>query len=130
MEPDVRIEGQPTQQAVFEEFCKDQKSIRSLGVTPQEMEALSRASLLGALSSKEDVLFMLNQLREKPAVAGKKAPSMTNTLEMTENLRHTALKNLKRRDALIARHNSPVRRFFRAILGQHSLISPEDLPNE
>ena len=126
MEPDV---GQTTQQSVFKDFCNDHKSIRSLGVTPQEMEALSRASLLGALSSKEDVLFMLDQLREKPAVAEKSALAMTNTREMAENLRRTALKNLKKRDALIARRNSPVRRFFRAILGQHSLISPDDLPS-
>lgn len=129
MAPDVRIEGQATQQDVFKEFCKDQKSIRSLGVTPQEMEALSRASLLGALSSKEDVLFMLNQLREKPAVAEKSALATPTTREMAENLRRTALKNLKKHDALIARRNSPVRRFFRAILGQHSLISPDDLPS-
>ena len=129
MEPDVRIEGQATQQDVFKEFCKDRKSIRSLGVTPQEMEALSRASLLGALSSKEDVLFMLNQLREKPAVAEKSALTIANAREMAENLRRTALKNLKKRDALIARHNSPVRRFIRGILGQHSLISPDDIPS-
>jgi hypothetical protein len=128
MQPGVRIEGQTTQQDVFKEFCRDQKSISSLGVTPQEIEALSQASLLGALSSREDVLFMLNQLREKPAVTEKKALAVTNTREMAENLRRTALKNLKKRDALIARRNSPLRRFFRAILGQHSLTSPDDLP--
>jgi hypothetical protein len=125
MAPDVRIEGQTTQHDVFNEFRRDRKSIRSLGVTPQEMEALSRASLLGTLSSKEDLLFMLQQLRENPA-AEQGALTMPNTRELAENLRHSALSNLKKRDALIAKRNSPVRRFIRTILGQPSVISPDD----
>jgi hypothetical protein len=127
MAPDVRIEGQTAQQDVFKEFCRDRKSIRSLGVTPQEMEALSRASLLGTLSSKEDLLFMLKQLRENPVVAEKNALTMPNTRELAENLRHSALSNLKKRDALIAKRNSPVRRFIRTILGQPSVVSPDDI---
>jgi DNA-directed RNA polymerase specialized sigma subunit len=73
---------------------------------------------------------MLKQLREKPAVAEKRALTMPNTREMAENLRHSALKNLKKRDRLIARRNSLVRRFVRAILGQQSVISPEDLTDD
>ena len=126
MEPALGTEGQTTQHIVFKEFCQDRATIRRLGVTPEEMEALSRASLLGALSSKEDVLFMLKQLREKPAVAEKKALMMPDTRELAEKLRHSALKNLKKRDAQIARQNSLVRRFLRSILGQHSVIPPDD----
>ncbi|MGA6969990.1 MAG: hypothetical protein WBY93_00050 [Candidatus Binatus sp.] len=49
----------------FEEFCQDRKSVEALRVTAYELMALSRASLLGELTSKDDVLFMLNQIRGK-----------------------------------------------------------------
>ena len=49
----------------FEEFCRDRESVEALGVTAYELMALSRASLLGELASKDDVLFMLNQIRGK-----------------------------------------------------------------
>jgi hypothetical protein len=61
---DDQIEGQSTQPRVFEEFYGDFESIESLGVTNQELQALSRASLLGLPNSKEDVIFILGQIRE------------------------------------------------------------------
>ena len=53
------------QNKFFEEFCQDRKSVEALRVTAYELMALSRASLLGELASKDDVLFMLNQIRGK-----------------------------------------------------------------
>ena len=61
---DYQIEGQSTQGSAFEEFYGDFESIESLGVTNQELQALSRASLLGIPNSKEDVIFILRQIRE------------------------------------------------------------------
>jgi hypothetical protein len=61
---DDQIEGQSTQGSVFEEFYGDFESIESPGVTNQELQALSRASLLGIPNSKEDVNFILGQIRE------------------------------------------------------------------
>jgi hypothetical protein len=53
------------QNKFFEEFCRDRESVQALGVTAYELLALSRASLLGELASKDDLLFMLNQIRMK-----------------------------------------------------------------
>lgn len=61
---DDQIEGQSTQGSAFEEFYGDFESIESLGVTNQELQALSRASLLGIPNSREDVIFILRQIRE------------------------------------------------------------------
>jgi citrate synthase len=120
--------AQPTQNSVFKEFSEDRATIRSLGITPQEMDALSRASLLGALSCKEDVLFILEQLREKakPLAAEKIELSISNAHERTESLRNSALTNLKKHDALIAKRNNPIRRFIRTLLRQRDLIALDD----
>jgi hypothetical protein len=53
------------QNKFVEEFCQDRKSVEALRVTAYELMALSRASLLGELASKDDLLFMLNQMRGK-----------------------------------------------------------------
>src|ERR1700675_1178848 len=66
---DNRTEAQSLDDKIFEEFCADRETIAALGVTAEEFRDLSRASLLGTLTCKEDVLFMLRQIREamKPA---------------------------------------------------------------
>lgn len=113
-------QDQPT--SVFGEFCRDLESIRRLGVTNQELEALSRSSLLGTLTCKEDVLFMLRQLREKVRPTMTDA-SIADTHKMTEDLRQAALTKLYERDALIARRNNSAVGRIRLILWQaHSVI--------
>ncbi len=110
-----RTQCEPT--SVFKEFCGDLESIRSLGVTNQELEALSRASLLGTLTCKEDLLFILRHLREKVHPT-KTQVSIADSHKMTEDLRQAALTKLYERDALIARrNNSPLGR-MRLILWQ------------
>ncbi len=116
-----RTQAQPA--SVFEEFCRDRESIRSLGVTTQELEALSRASLLGALTCKEDVLFILRHLREKVHPT-KMEVSIADSHKMTEDLRHAALTKLNERDALIARRNNSAVGRIRLILRQaYSVVS-------
>ena len=48
---------------IFAEFCADRETNAALGVTAEEFQELSRASLLGTLTSKDDLLFMLRQIR-------------------------------------------------------------------
>jgi hypothetical protein len=116
-----RTQGEPA--SVFKEFCRDRESLRSLGVTTQELEALSRSSLLGTLTCKEDVLFMLRQLREKVRPTKMEA-SIADSHKMTEDLRQVALTKLYERDALIARRNNSALGRIRLILLQaHSLVS-------
>jgi hypothetical protein len=116
-----QTQDEPT--SVFKEFCGDLETIRSLGVTNQELEALSRASLLGTLTCKEDLLFILRHLREKVHPT-KMAVSIADSHKMTEDLRQVALTKLYERDALIARRNNSALGRIRLILLQaHSLVS-------
>ena len=102
-----RMQGQPSQDTVFREFCRDEATIRSLKVTEQELEALSRASLLGALTCKEDIMFILQQVRQK---LNPTAPTGlgTDAHKLTETLRQSALSKLQERDALIAKRNNSI----------------------
>src|ERR1700676_4298176 len=48
---------------VWEEFCDDHELLERLEVTPQELTALKNCVLLGELTSKQDMLFILRQIR-------------------------------------------------------------------
>ncbi len=110
---DDQIEGQSTQGRLFEEFCGDLESIESLGVTDQELDALSRASLLGIPNSKEDVIFILRQIRESMKSMEAQASDPLGSIDtpakkieepvrdfskITEAIRREALANLDDRD--------------------------------
>ena len=47
----------------WEEFANDPKFLRDNWVTPSELEALKHASLMGSVTSKEDIMFILNAIR-------------------------------------------------------------------
>src|ERR1700676_814528 len=49
---------------ILEEIRNDHDLIARLSITPQELEALSRCALLGTLTCKQDMLFILRQIRE------------------------------------------------------------------
>ena len=110
---DLQIEGQSTQGGVFEEFYGDFESIESLGVTNEELQALSRTSLLGLPNSKEDVIFILGQIRESMKsmeaqasdplgstdTPAKKIEELARDFgKITEAIRRDALANLDDRD--------------------------------
>ena len=110
---DDQIEGQSTQGSAFEEFYGDFESIESLGVTNQELQALSRASLLGIPNSKEDVIFILRQIRESMKSMEAQASDPLGSIDtpakkieepvrdfgkITEAIRREALANLDDRD--------------------------------
>ena len=57
------FDAQSTEDGVIQGFCRVHGVVERLRVTPQELQALADASLLGSLTCKEDVLFMLRQIR-------------------------------------------------------------------
>lgn len=59
------------QHAILDQIRNDHELLARLGITPQELEALSKCAFLGTLTSKEDMLFILRQIREatSPAIA-------------------------------------------------------------
>jgi hypothetical protein len=49
---------------ILDEIRSDHELIGRLKITPQELEALSKCALLGTLTCKQDMLFILRQIRE------------------------------------------------------------------
>ena len=104
-----------TQHEIIEEFRSDHEVIERLRVTPQELQALSSASLLGSLTYKQDVQFMLSQIREAREPASLQAtvppeplhvaaeniePSIPDFSEMAERIRRESLAKLNESDSL------------------------------
>lgn len=52
------------ERAILDEIRNDRELIARLKITPQELEALSKCALLGTLTCKQDMLFILRQIRE------------------------------------------------------------------
>jgi hypothetical protein len=71
--PDDQMKDQRSPQEIIEEFVGDRELIERLRVTPHEIKSLTRSSLLGSLSGRQDLLFMLRLLREGPKAT--KAPA-------------------------------------------------------
>src|SRR5208282_5535703 len=105
--------GKSSQHEIIEEFRSDHEVIERLRVTPQELQALSSASLLGSLTYKQDVQFMLSQIREAREPASLQAtvppeplhvaaeniePSIPDFSEMAERIRRESLAKLNESD--------------------------------
>src|SRR5580698_9162347 len=55
----------PSQErSILDQIRDDHELVARLSITPQELEALSKCALLGTLTSKQDMLFILRQIRE------------------------------------------------------------------
>ena len=80
--PDCQIEAQSTEGGVIEGFCRDHGIIERLQVTPQELQALSKVSLLGSLTCRQDALFVLRQLRSAMKPAGVQATIRPESLDV------------------------------------------------
>jgi hypothetical protein len=63
------FEVQSGEYGIVQGFCRNHRVVERFRVTPEELKALSNASLLGSLTCEQDVKFMLRQIREasKPA---------------------------------------------------------------
>ena len=107
--------GQLAVNSIFEEFCRDRQSLEDLKVTERELQALSRASLLGTLSCKEDILFILRQLR-KPLIRENVEESTPDPRQMTENMRRAAFAKLTSMEALEAKASRRALRSIRVML--------------
>ncbi len=84
---------------IFAEFCADRETNAALGVTAEEFQELSRASLLGTLTSKDDLLFMLRQIRAamNPATPSNE-PTLPDINYLAETMRLKALAKLDELD--------------------------------
>jgi hypothetical protein len=110
------------QDKIFEEFCADREGLEALGVTDAELQTLSRVSLLGTLSCKEDVEFILRQIREARRPA-EPEPSISNAREHTEAIRLAALEKLNELDLLHAKRSQTRWRRFKMMLTRRNQSS-------
>ena len=116
-------ETQMNKDKIFEEFCADREGLEALGVTDAEVQTLSRVSLLGTLSCKEDVEFILRQIREARRPA-EPEPSISNAREHTEAIRLAALAKLNELDLLNAKQSRTRWRRFKMMLTRRNYSSP------
>ncbi len=52
------------ERAILDQIRNDHELVERLRITPQELEALSKCALFGTLTCKQDMLFILRQIRE------------------------------------------------------------------
>jgi hypothetical protein len=125
--PETRNDQAGSHQKIIEDFSGDRELIERLGVTPEEIRMLSSVSMLGNLTCKQDVLFILRQLRETKGPGKALAPVSPETLlapyqkiepaipnigEMVEWIRSEALANLSARESMRnARSRRPLGQF-------------------
>jgi hypothetical protein len=55
------------QREILDQIQQDHELVERLKITPQEFEALSNCALFGTLTCKQDMLFILRQIREAGA---------------------------------------------------------------
>lgn len=54
----------PQERPILDQIRDDHELVARLNITPQELDALSKCAFLGTLTCKEDMLFILRQVRE------------------------------------------------------------------
>jgi hypothetical protein len=110
---------------IVEDFRNDRELIARLGVTPEEIETLSSVSMLGKLTSKQDALLILRQIREArgPFVSPSRPetmlvpyqkiePAIPDIGVMAEWIRSAAMAKLRELDSKPrARYRSPFGKF-------------------
>jgi hypothetical protein len=116
---------------IFAEFCADRETNAALGVTAEEFQELSRASLLGTLTSKDDLLFMLRQIRAamNPVAPPSNQPTLPDINHLAETMRLKALAKLdeldlkadRRRRSAVGRLESACGRVAMILSRAHSL---------
>ena len=50
--------------SAWDEFRNNQRTVRNLAVTPEEMDMLGRVALLGQVRSSRDFIYILNTVRQ------------------------------------------------------------------
>ena len=62
-----RVSMPQAEREIWDRFSKDRELLERLKVTTQELEALANCVLLGTLTCKQDMLFILQQIRAATA---------------------------------------------------------------
>ena len=136
-----RIDSAPQdERAILDEIRNDHDLIARLKITPKELEALSKCALLGTLTCKEDMLFILRQIREarRPgpeAQASHNASASTAStvsappMRAAEILRKIRLlSEVNTKNGASAAEADNAQRLARALMDRYSIKAVEERP--
>jgi len=86
-----RLTGAPqSQRAILDQIRNDRELIERLRISPRELEALSKCVLLGTLTCKQDMLFILRQIREAGGPAIHQATLLPQPLPLKDEEEDTS----------------------------------------
>jgi hypothetical protein len=130
----------PQEPSILDQIRNDHELVARLSITPQELEALSKCALLGTLTCKEDMLFILRQIREatrpdpKAQASHSPSESVASTasaapMRAAEILRKIRLlSEVNTRNGASAAEADNAQRLARALMERYSIKAVEERP--
>src|SRR5580698_1665661 len=134
----------PSQErSILDQIRNDHELVARLSITPQELEALSKCALLGTLTCKEDMLFILRQIREarRPgpeAQATRGSGASTASIASTASAPPLRAADILRKIRLLSEVNTKngasaaeadnAQRLARALMDRYSIKAEEERP--
>jgi hypothetical protein len=88
MKPDTQeqlIAAPREKRDIWDQFRHDDELIDRLRITPQEIDTLAKCALLGTLTCKQDLLFILRQVREATSPANAQAAVWSAPVDAPED---------------------------------------------
>ena len=131
----------PSQErSILDQIRDDHELVARLSITPQELEALSKCALLGTLTCKEDMLFILRQIREArrpdPEAQAPRGPGASTAsttpappLRAADILRKIRLlSEVNTKNGASAAEADNAQRLARALMDRYSIKAEEERP--
>jgi hypothetical protein len=130
----------PQEPSILDQIRNDHELVARLSITPQELEALSKCALLGTLTCKQDMLFILRQIREArkpgPEAQATHNPSTSTAstasappMRAAEILRKIRLlSEVNTRNGASAAEADNAQRLARALMERYSIKAVEERP--
>jgi len=131
----------PSQErSILDQIRNDHELVARLSITPQELEALSKCALLGTLTCKEDMLFILRQIREArkpdPEAQAPRGPGASTAstasappLRAADILRKIRLlSEVNTKNGASAAEADNAQRLARALMDRYSIKAEEERP--
>ena len=83
------------ERVILDEIRNDSDLIARLRISPKELEALSKCALLGTLTCKQDMLFILRQIRETTSPVTERAIVFPQPAAVVDELQEDALPDFR-----------------------------------
>jgi hypothetical protein len=131
----------PQEPSILDQIRNDHELVARLSITSQELEALSKCALLGTLTCKEDMLFILRQIRDArrpdpeaqaprgPGASTASTASSAPPLRAADILRKIRLLSMvKTENGASAAEADNAARLARTLMDRYSIKTVEERP--